>query len=266
MFTVDPSGGLCNRLRVLDSAIALAKAIDKPLHLIWRKNNRLNELNCNFSSLFIIPSVIKKLSEPYTPHIVKKIIKKLHLYQLKYQKTYFQKDVESLLKINYNFENFRNSRSIYISTLSKFYRNPHPFFDLVPKPEITTIVNDIVRGFDFNTIGVHIRRADNLRSKSVSTIKKFEARMNLEMTLNPTVNFFLATDDLNVETFFRGRFKNKIIVYPKREIKRSIPLAIEDALIDLLCLSKTKKILGSYWSSFTETASQINNVDLFVVK
>ena len=266
MLIIDPSGGLCNRLRALDSAIALAKAIDKPLHLIWRKSNKSNELNCNFSSLFVIPSVIKKLSQPYTPHFVKKFIKKLHIYQLKYQRTYFQNDVESLLEINYNFENFRNFRSIYISTISKFYRNPHPFSDFVPKPEIATIVNDIVRGFDFNTIGVHIRRADNLKSKSVSTIKKFENRMNLEMTLNPTVNFFLASDDQDVETFFRKRFKGKILVYPKREINRNIPMAIEDALIDLLCLSKTKKMLGSYWSSFTETASQINNIELFVVK
>jgi hypothetical protein len=212
MITIDPSGGLCNRLRALDSAIALSKAINKPLHLIWRKNNQANELNCNFSSLFAIPSVIKKLSQPFTPYLLKKIIKKLHFYRFKYQKTYFQKDIESLIKINYDFNNLKNFKSVYISTISKFYINQHFFSDFTPKPEIAAIVSKIVKQFDCHTIGVHIRRADNFKSRKVSAVKKFENQMNLEMTLNPMVNFFLATDDQDVETFFKEQFRDKGII------------------------------------------------------
>lgn len=266
MLIIDPAGGLCNRLRALDSAIALAKAINKPLHLIWRRNNRLNELNCNFSSLFNIPDIITKLSQPYTPHFVKRIIKNLYLYQFKCQRTYFQKDIENLLKRNYNFVKIRNYRSIYISTASKFYNNPHPFSDLVPKPKISNIVNDIVNRFNSNTVGVHIRRTDNINSRSISGIKKFMKKMDGEIHQNPQINFFLATDDPKVEKFLVERYFEKVIVYPKRDLKRSNPVAIEDALIDLLCLSKTTKILGSYWSSFTDIASQINNVKLVIVR
>ena len=266
MLIIDPAGGLCNRLRALDSAIALAKAINKPVNLIWRRNNRLSELNCNFSSLFNTPEIITKLSQPYTPHFVKRIIKNLHLYQFRCQRTFFQKDIENLLKRNYNFANIRNYRSIYISTASKFYNNPHPFSDFVPKPEITNIVNDIVKRFDSNTIGVHIRRTDNLHSRSISGIEKFIEKMEGEIHQNSQTDFFLATDDPKVEKFFVERYSEKVIVYPKRDLKRSNPAAIEDALVDLLCLSKTTKILGSYWSSFTDIASQMNNVKLVIVR
>ena len=42
-------GGLCNRLRAIDSAIILSKKIDKKLIVIWENNN---DLGANFKDLF----------------------------------------------------------------------------------------------------------------------------------------------------------------------------------------------------------------------
>lgn len=37
-------------------------------------------------------------------------------------------------------------------------------------------------------------------------------------------------------------------------------------MVIMLCLSKTRKISGSYWSSFSETAASIGNIELIVVR
>jgi hypothetical protein len=41
---------------------------------------------------------------------------------------------------------------------------------------------------------------------------------------------------------------------------------IQDAAIDLWILSRTQKILGSYRSSFSETASEIRGIPLKIIK
>ena len=42
--------------------------------------------------------------------------------------------------------------------------------------------------------------------------------------------------------------------------------AIKDALIDLYGLSRCRLILGSYWSSFSETAAAIGGSELLIVR
>ena len=263
MLTIEPYGGLCNRLRSLDSAISLAVKIDRPIHLIWKRNK---ELNCNFSSLFLLPDQVKKLSQPYMPILLRRIFKKINLLRFKYQITLYQHDIENLIDQNFNFENLKKYDSIYIATPGKFFDNPHRFSQFKPLPKINSVVDEITKDFNSETIGVHVRRTDNLKSKSVSKIRKFIEQMQTEVILNAKTKFFLATDDALTENIFIRKFHKKIIVYPKRALKRNKPIAIEDALIDLLCLSKTSRILGSYWSSFTDTAAQINNIELSIIQ
>jgi hypothetical protein len=41
---------------------------------------------------------------------------------------------------------------------------------------------------------------------------------------------------------------------------------MQESVVDLFCLSRMSKIYGSYWSSFSEVAAEIGNVDLIVLK
>jgi hypothetical protein len=77
---------------------------------------------------------------------------------------------------------------------------------------------------------------------------------------------FLATDSPDEEKRLREIFAYRIITHPKRSVDRQNPQAIKDALIDLFCLSKCKKIIGSYWSSFTETACELNNIERVIIR
>ena len=75
----------------------------------------------------------------------------------------------------------------------------------------------------------------------------------------PNANFFLATDSSNVQNYFLNHpsFKDKVIIYnrsSKLENSRSLPLGIQEDLIELYLLSKNKTIIGSFNSTFTEVA------------
>nr|MDA3779978.1 alpha-1,2-fucosyltransferase [Bacteroidales bacterium] len=105
-----------------------------------------------------------------------------------------------------------------------------------------------------NFIGIHVRRGDFKESIEVSTDEKFIKRMKEILKENNSQKFFLCTDSKDTEENFRKIFPGKIISYKKVNFKRDNLKFVQEGLIDLYLLSKTKSILGSYLSSFTEVA------------
>lgn len=110
--------------------------------------------------------------------------------------------------------------------------------------------------FKKEVIGVHIRRGDyKLLTHNMGGISSNEMFMNeikKEMSVNPRIKFFIATEDKETEDKFKKMFGKKIISYPKKTRTKEQKGAIKEALIELLLLSKCKKILGSFRSTFTE--------------
>jgi len=72
--------------------------------------------------------------------------------------------------------------------------------------------------------------------------------------------FFLATDSPEEEQDMKKLFGDRIITFAKK-LDRNNPEAIQDALVDLLCLSKTRKIIGSFYSSFSDIAADIGYIE-----
>jgi len=73
-----------------------------------------------------------------------------------------------------------------------------------------------------------------------------------EISINPKIRFFIATEDKETEDKFKKMFGKRIISYPKKTRTKEQEGAVKEALIELLLLSKCKKILGSFRSTFTE--------------
>jgi hypothetical protein len=68
----------------------------------------------------------------------------------------------------------------------------------------------------------------------------------------------LAADNQETYDIFIKKYGDKI-TYVKRDVfDRSVDQQ-RYALIDMILLSRTKYILGSYWSSFTELAQRLGN-------
>lgn len=112
-----------------------------------------------------------------------------------------------------------------------------------------------------NVVGFHIRGTDNEKAKAESTLDKFISRMDKEIAKDKDVKFFLATDEQKAKDLLLKRYGERII-YNKNVLKRDSVKGMQDAAVDLYCLSKTSKIIGSYWSSYSEIAAEIGGIEL----
>jgi hypothetical protein len=89
--------------------------------------------------------------------------------------------------------------------------------------------------------------------------------MKAKFELNYNAKFFIATDSPEEETQLRYAFLERIIVYEKRALDRDAPLATQDALIDLYRLSRCRKLIDSYRTSFKDAAWQIRGVERLII-
>lgn len=272
MITLEPLGGLANRMRVIASGLWLMKESNQELEVIWNLNE---DLNCNFDVLFNQiqdVSIIDKRRKDFYVHHTN------HPNFYKRIKAYFR---NKLLGVGYcikeiDFYNLilknkkridkiaKNNKNIYIATSQEFGDNYNEFNFFFPSLQIQKIIDEQVFKFSKNTIGIHIRRTDNLNSIAKSPTELFISKIEEELHKNNDTTFYLATDDKATEQQLLNKFGSKIIVYQK-VLNRNLEKGIIDAAVDMYCLSNTKYIYGSYWSSFSDIASRVGNIELKVL-
>lgn len=257
MIIIQPSGGLCNRMRVINSAYVLAEKRNEELVVLWYT---CDELNCTFENLFLPTTEIKLIN----------ICSLLDLRKLYYQFTslqHFSNDDIVNNKTNgilhSDFEYALKNR-IYISTWEHFYPPKH--YDLfVPTENLQKRIDAITGNFGSHCVGVHIRRTDNIPSKDKSSTNQFITAMEQEIQADANVMFYLATDDKTEEAALRNHFSDRILSNKGRVLDRNSTQGIQDAVIDLFCLSRTDKILGSFYSSFTDIAADLQHIPKIIV-
>jgi hypothetical protein len=106
-------------------------------------------------------------------------------------------------------------------------------------------------------VGVHIRKGDFIVKGGpgdFSIDERFIKRMREILNKNKKQKFFLCTDSDDTQKKFKDIFGDRIIIFPKTNFDRTEVIFTQEGLIDLLLLSKTKHILGTYGSTFTEMA------------
>lgn len=271
MITIKPFGGLCNRMRAIDSVLAIARKTRTDVRIIWENNI---SLFCDFNKLFITPPGVKVtqtvslLPQFYTKlkrHSFEQLRKRNIFLPLGYDKYFFDEDILSLKSKGFDFSSLKSNEKIYIETQTRFFKDDRPHSYFIPIPEIQQKVDKITGSFGDYTIGVHIRRGDHKICIRESPLENFIESMEQEVEVNNRIQFYLATDSFEIEEKIRDHFPGRIISN-KRILRRDSTKGIQDALIDLKCLSLTQKILGSYWSSFSETAAIMGKIELQVVR
>jgi hypothetical protein len=90
--------------------------------------------------------------------------------------------------------------------------------------------------------------------------------MEEEVRQNPSVKFYLATDDPQEEADIKKKFGDRILVYPKRRNDRITKTGMEDAVVDLANLSHCKKLYASSYSTFSLTAAEWGEIDYTILK
>jgi hypothetical protein len=266
--TIKPFGGLANRMRAIDSAHTLARKFNIPLEIVWEMSF---ELNCSFSKLFLIQSSISVVEYKITgfrKRISDSSIRYLRKFgihfPLGYTKYLYDDEVLRLNRQHYDYEGLKSFPAIYINTVNRFYYDEFALKSFIPIPELQKKISDCTLNFNEHTIGIHIRRSDNIQSITHSPIEDFIYLMKKESELNQDTLFYLATDSPTDEKVLMEAFPGRIISLTKT-LDRNSEKGIQDALVDLYCLSKTVKIFGSYYSSFSEVAAQINKIELIQI-
>jgi hypothetical protein len=117
-------------------------------------------------------------------------------------------------------------------------------------------------------VGVHIRRGDAisgpLREHFVwSSDEAFEREIDDILSAEPATRFFLATDCGETQERFCRRYPGRMLTYSKSFVDSTydaVKLGQPDAAIELFLLSRTRRVLGTAWSSFGEVAAYIGGI------
>lgn len=251
MLIIQPIGGLCNRMRAINSAIVLAKKRGEKLKVIWNVNP---ELGCPFEELF----------EKTDAFSVLNIHSKWNPRKLFYQFTRRRIGNEDI-RANRDEHGLTDeyvstlTGPLYIATEEHFFEC-HDYSAFTPTGELQERIDKLTSSFAAHNVGVHIRRTDNKPAIGKSSTQAFIDSMNKELEEHPNTMFFLATDDYTEEENLRNIFPGRILSNENRDLSRDSVNGIKDALLDLMCLAATDKIIGSYFSSFTDIAADWNRI------
>ncbi|ESA37061.1 glycosyl transferase family protein [Leptolyngbya sp. Heron Island J] len=261
-------------MRAIDSAITLSHKLQKQLTVIWLENTP--QLRCPFDKLFqpipqvniTSPQLTSIYLNPQTNHGSSQLKQSfLSLTAKVFQQINFQKVIDNdeviqLIKNN-RLETLANYQSLMIWTDRSFYPdNTYGLFK--PIPVLEKAIRTRTADFGNYTVGIHIRRGDHRKSIQHSPLDLFRDAIAQEITQNPDTNFYLASDSLQVKHQLIKEFGDRIITQ-LAATSRNNEQGMQAAVLDLYALSRTRKIYGSYWSSYSRVAANISNIDLIIL-
>lgn len=267
-----PHSGLANRIRVIISALAFSEKFGQGLTLVWRKDAALN---CEFEDLF----------EPSKKFSVKKYglyYKALNNLQSRalFRDYIYRFWGKGFTLLDKNFQEYvwstggnvidytkipTGTKQFFIATCNEFYFDIAYNKYLRPQAMVQEKIHNTISQFNDKTIGLHIRRSDHIEAIQRSPLQLFINAVKKEIDDDSEANFYLATDDPVVERTIIQLYPERIYCQPK-EFSRITKEGMQAALVDLYCLANTRKIYGSYFSSFSHFASRINGVPLEILQ
>jgi hypothetical protein len=277
MIVCVPLGGLCNRMRAICATVYLSRRLKKEHKILWFVSE--NKLNSSYEDIFHQKNEINIMSINPSTKILHKIIEKKHKISdgamikhgdKKIKKIWFDKiitDFESKYLDEELLYEIERSNKALINTHHEFIEVEDKMYDEIFEPidKIERKVNSIAEKIDNKTIGIHIRRTDHMRAKQRSPLDAFKKTMRREIKVNSNVKFYLASDEEGVKNRIKNEFSEGRVLTSDLSLNRKSKKGIQGAVVDLYCLSKTKKIYGSQVSTFGSVSSKIGGVSLIRV-
>ncbi|MEJ8816955.1 hypothetical protein [Lacibacter sp. H407] len=269
---VKPHSGLANRIRVMVSAISLGKRIGCDVKIVWEREKGLN---CNFYDLFqrhpalhivqrsMRTDILDKVRAK--PVLVATISKLLGIGFIMYDvnmREYVWCAPNGVIDVS-KFDQL--NKDIYIKACNDFYFQGENLQYFMPSDLIQAKINANTKHFTNNTVGIHIRRGDHQTSIYESPTEYFKLKMRDEVAYNKQVSFYVATDDPHVKEELITEFGERVY-YANAVLSRNTVEGMTDAMVDLYSLSRTCKIYGSYWSSYSDIAAKIGNIPLEIIQ
>lgn len=253
-----PWGGLCNRMRAVATAWCHAQRAGQPLVVGWYKTS---DFNSEFGRIFETTGLPWTVRERDALGRGQKIAMRVResVLALQGHKMYMPLATREDHFEPDEFRAVASQRHVYLRTHSPLRGCTPDYSAFRPRGPAAANLQSLRAHFE-GAIGVHIRRSDNAKSIEMSPLTAFEALMHDEIARDPAARFFVASDSQADVDELRRQFGGRISVYEKRSYDRADPRAIEDAVVDLYALAGCKRLIGSYWSSFTDTAQAIGGI------
>lgn len=254
--------GLGNRMRVLASTVELAKRTGHKLRIYWPLEN---DLNAAFEDIFERnPELdVRSFSCSAKQHSLLS-----HLF-------FYGRSIcfEQILVVNGNYilsrsesqleDDFRNYKLILIRTCYELMKT----YDLGIL-HFTNYIKErsvLSNKSSYNLVGVHIRRTDSVYSRENSATSLFVSRMNVLSSAYTDTVFYLATDDPQEKDDLQRRFGDRLLTQPISSYDRSSKDAILEAATEFFNLSRCRRILGSFGSTFSQLAARLGNSELEII-
>jgi len=266
--------GLGNRLRALASALALARLHNMKIILVWPWDEHMK---ANFTSLFVKPRevchVVQSLQVDYIEDLFQSHVKVYDYMDEKVKKSYISVDGTRFIYVRSAY--ILNAQGLTDKLINDALRG------LVPSPKVQGIVSAIKlpRNYE-HVLGVHIRAAsiseethslpkhaysmkgrryiEEFRSATRDAVPLFVLQAKSILAQNPQMVMYVSSD-IDIDPLILAGMPHAQLKIPckSRELR-----CIEIALADLMLLGKSKILLGSFWSSFSEVAARIAGIDV----
>lgn len=266
--TLVPLGGLCNRLRALLSVRYLAdNAPAIQVSVEWADNA---ECGARFEQLFQLTSIetkqlkIGSRSWYHAPDCrwnlhLPGLLRRMH-YDAQWVNFHSSLTIDNLV------QQAQRHRRLYISTgYALCPTPPDGLRRLQPTLRLRQCIESLTAHFDEHTIGLHIRRTDNAKSIAHSGDDLFRNAIREAIARDERANFYLATDDNTLKNQLVEEFSGRIAVQQCHGTRATLQ-GMEEAVIDLYSLARTNRLIGSFWSSYTDTAAELGNIPLTILK
>lgn len=260
---LNPINGLANRLRALAGGLGLVRdCSDVALDIVWHP--------CKHYPVEDYQTIFDPLEGPHMDRVRftdRHALAQACLFpgRLRWRR-HLRSDGEGVeavaalfpdLDVEKAADTAASGGAAYLKTCHKIY-DGH-WAPVRPVQRIRDRIDAVAEDFGPQTVGVHIRRGDSIRSIEQSPLDLFVREMEAITLADDRASFFLATDSPDVAFALRDRFRDRLLTRSP-DLTRDTLAGTEDAVVDLWCLSRTSRVLGSYWSSFSETAADISGI------
>lgn len=270
---LEPRGGMCNRMRAIHSGYQLAKKKNAKLVLIWTV---IPEYYAKFEEVFESIPDVKVVTlylgrmdtlKHFLLRLFAELYRKMYLGRMDLQ-LYEMQSAEIGNAADFDWYNRQSFTSAYIRSYATFFESEIDATDFLKfKSGIINASKKVISDEQAkNAIGIHIRRTDHVEAIQNSGLSDFERVMDWEIEKNPKTQFYVASDDLETELYLEGKYGKRIIRFSDKEYVRQCRQGIVDAAVDLVCLSRTTKIYGSFTSSYSAMAAKLGRIPLVIVK
>lgn len=271
--TIGLEGGLGNRMRVAASTVALAPHVQGDVAILWTKQWGME---CRFDSLFmpfaqdnvvLRDATFTERIKAARPRPRNRLIAKT-LNRIFYNDVIYNDSVTALCDQGFDFVRWANSGPVLMWTWWNFYPYPTSLLANIfqPLPHIKQRIDERTADFAPHTIGLHIRRTDNIESIKESPTQLFYDAVDKELEANPSTHIYLATDDQYTKQLFAQRYGSQRITTAHNQASRNNTQGIEDAVVEMYALSRVNHIFGSAGSSFSTIAASLGDAPITILR